>query len=193
MKRWRYYLCPSWVLASCAFLLDNIAFGFTARPLCLNSFGNPRTVVLDPPSTAFSYNGRRANQLNAVFDNSFSDSPIPVWAIVVVTLILGFAANAWIQTLLSGDRGLGNFLSDGSGFGQSKFQPLTTKDQDRAVSGDPLPWLRLPDLDFVEVAGQIKQGSTDSSVTTDVFSDTYDSSNDSSNDSGGDGGGDSSD
>jgi len=27
-------------------------------------------------------------------------------------------------------------------------------DKDRAVARDPLPWLKLPKLDFVEVAGQ---------------------------------------
>jgi predicted DNA-binding protein (UPF0251 family) len=63
---------------------------------------------------------------------------------------------------------LGSYLSDGSGYNKSKFKPIlpsngattTTTTQkkyndDRAVQGDdPLPWLRLPNLDFVEVAGQ---------------------------------------
>jgi hypothetical protein len=33
--------------------------------------------------------------------------------------------------------------------------------QDRAVSSDPLPWLRLPKLDYVEVAGQKDQARED--------------------------------
>jgi hypothetical protein len=94
---------------------------------------------------------------SSLFLSNTSDYPLPTWAVVVVALTLGIGANVWIQQLLSGDRGLGNFLSDGSGFGRSKFQPLSTKDQDRAVSSDPLPWLKLPQLDFVEVAGQQQQ------------------------------------
>jgi hypothetical protein len=34
-------------------------------------------------------------------------------------------------------------------------------DEDRAVSSDPLPWLRLPKLDYVEVAGQKDQARED--------------------------------
>jgi len=73
--------------------------------------------------------------------------------LLVAALVLGIAANGWIQRLLSGDQGLGSFLSDGSGFNKSGFKPVTG-DEDRAVSSDPLPWLRLPKLDFVDVAGQ---------------------------------------
>jgi len=74
--------------------------------------------------------------------------------LLVIALVLGIAANGWIQRMLSGDQGLGSFLSDGSGFNKSGFKPVTG-DEDRAVSsGDPLPWLRLPKLDYVDVAGQ---------------------------------------
>jgi hypothetical protein len=73
--------------------------------------------------------------------------------LLLVSLVLGVAANGWIQRLLNGEQGLSSFLSDGSGFNKSKFKPLRS-DGDRAVQSDPLPWLRLPRLDFVEVAGQ---------------------------------------
>jgi hypothetical protein len=72
--------------------------------------------------------------------------------LLLVSLVLGVAANGWIQRLLNGEQGLSSFLSDGSGFNKSKFKPLRS-DEDRAVQSDPLPWLRLPQLDFVEVAG----------------------------------------
>jgi hypothetical protein len=85
---------------------------------------------------------------------------------VIVALTIGALANGWIQRLLSGERGLGSFLSDGSGFQKSQFRPLSsnslrsgTMQQDRAVSSDPLPWLRLPKLDYVEVAGQKKSSA----------------------------------
>ena len=60
--------------------------------------------------------------------------------------------------MLKGDRGLGAFLSDGSGYSGSAFRPRRSDDRsgtDAPLSGpDPLPWLQLPKLDFVEVAGQ---------------------------------------
>jgi hypothetical protein len=118
----------------------------------------------------YQNHGSTTTRLNAIFDDdsSFaSNYPIPLWAVVALALSIGIGANVWIQQLLSGDRGLGNFLSDGSGFGRSKFQPLTTKDQDRAVSSDPLPWLRLPKFDFVEVAGQDNDGDGGSTSTAD--------------------------
>lgn len=73
--------------------------------------------------------------------------------LLLVALTLGVLANGWIQRMLSGEQGLASFLSDGAGFNKSGFKPLRG-DADRAVQSDPLPWLRLPDLDFVEVAGQ---------------------------------------
>lgn len=88
------------------------------------------------------------------------------WIPLVVTLALGLgiAANAWISRLLNGSQdptnkrsgkrsGLSAFLKDGSGYKKSGF---LWSDTDRAVSSDPLPWLVLPRLDFVEVAGQRK-------------------------------------
>ena len=72
-----------------------------------------------------------------------------------VAIGLGVAAQGFINQMLEGDQGLGAYLKDGSGYNKSGFRQATgstksTKDLDR----DPLPWLKLPQLDFVEVAGQ---------------------------------------
>lgn len=58
--------------------------------------------------------------------------------------------------MLRGDRGLSNFLKDGSGFQGSGYK--AGNDNDGPLAGpDPLPWLKLPKLDFVDVAGQEEQ------------------------------------
>jgi hypothetical protein len=140
------------------------------RAIRAHSFPPPHLALRRPHHGASTTSTTRQNALfdddtagssSTLFLSNTSDYPLPTWAVVVVALTLGIGANLWIQQLLSGDRGLGNFLSDGSGFGRSKFQPLSTKDQDRAVSSDPLPWLKLPKLDFVEVAGQQQQQQDD--------------------------------
>lgn len=78
--------------------------------------------------------------------------------IVSLALILGVAAQGFINSMVSGDRGLGAFLSDGSGFNRSNFKPVdrkSKKEDNAPLSGaDPLPWLKLPKLSYVEVAGQ---------------------------------------
>lgn len=82
------------------------------------------------------------------------DTFVPL--ILIIALSLGFAANGWINQLLKGHdnkSGLGAFLKDGSGYNRSGY---TMRDSDRAVQSDPLPWLKLPKFDFVEVAGQEK-------------------------------------
>eukprot|EP00429_Kryptoperidinium_foliaceum_P039094 CAMPEP_0176178424 /NCGR_PEP_ID=MMETSP0120_2-20121206/91422_1 /TAXON_ID=160619 /ORGANISM="Kryptoperidinium foliaceum, Strain CCMP 1326" /LENGTH=59 /DNA_ID=CAMNT_0017516577 /DNA_START=1 /DNA_END=177 /DNA_ORIENTATION=- len=53
--------------------------------------------------------------------------------------------------MLEGDQGLGAFLKDGSGYNKSGFQNIQGS---KGKSSDPLPWLKLPQLDFVEVSGQ---------------------------------------
>lgn len=76
-------------------------------------------------------------------------------------MIIGGAAQFLIQKQLQGDQGLGAFLKDGRGYSNSSFRPIL--DSDRAVSqGDPLPWLKLPKLDFVEVAGQSNSNNNNS-------------------------------
>lgn len=96
------------------------------------------------------------NQSDAILE-TLASPPI----LITVAFLLGVVANGWIQRLLSGERGLGSYLSDGKGYNKSKFQPLQG-DSDRAVQFDPLPWLKLPQLDFVEVAGQEPRQSSES-------------------------------
>jgi hypothetical protein len=82
-------------------------------------------------------------------------SPASILSLVVIAVTLGILANGWIARLLSGEQGLGSYLSDGSGYNKSAFRPILKKDmENRAVQSDPLPWLRLPQVDFVDVAGQ---------------------------------------
>ena len=79
----------------------------------------------------------------------FSSGPV----VVGMALILGVAAQGFINNMASGDRGLGAFLQDGRGLQGSGFS--TKKGEgDSLQGGDPLPWLKLPELGFVEVAGQ---------------------------------------
>lgn len=70
---------------------------------------------------------------------------------LVTAIILLVAAQGFINTLTSGNQGLGAFLKDGSGYNKSAFTPFQEKSNS---SDDPLPWLKLPTLDFVDVAGQ---------------------------------------
>lgn len=55
---------------------------------------------------------------------------------------------------------MGAFLSDGSGYNKSGFKARSKKGtEDSAVSDDPLPWLKLPQLDYVDVVGQPKRSA----------------------------------
>ena len=75
--------------------------------------------------------------------------------VVGVALGLGITAQGFINQMLEGDQGLGAFLKDGSGYNKSGFRTKTAKKPlSTSTSNDPLPWLKLPQLDFVEVAGQ---------------------------------------
>lgn len=86
-------------------------------------------------------------------DTLLVDTELPLVPVVLVTaLVLGVAAQSWINSLLSGDQGLGAYLKDGNGYSGSGFRPRQSTDA--TDDGDPLPWLKLPKLDFVEVAGQ---------------------------------------
>jgi len=97
----------------------------------------------------------------------FVDVPLDAPIVVCVAVLLAFFAQSWINSLLGGDQGLGAFLSDGKGFGNSGFKPRSRPITDeRAIPGDitkplggpdPLPWLKLPELDYVDVAGQPKK------------------------------------
>jgi hypothetical protein len=135
----------------------------------LHENGNSHRILTPGTATRFQYSNSRSStpvvkrrvhcptpRLSATIvdpSDSLSLSP-PI--LLLVALALGIAANGFIQQMLQGERGLGSFLSDGAGFNKSKFQPLKA-DEERAVRSDPLPWLKLPRLDFVEVAGQEKK------------------------------------
>ena len=68
-----------------------------------------------------------------------------------VALLIFAAAQTFINQMLNGEEGLGAFLKDGSGYNRSGFNKVT----DQKERDDPLPWLKLPKFDFVEVAGQV--------------------------------------
>lgn len=82
--------------------------------------------------------------------NDIMSSSTPI--VLLVALVLLVAAQGFINQLASGDQGLGAYLKDGSGYNKSAYKPNTTNKD--VTSDDPLPWLSLPKLDFVDVAGQ---------------------------------------
>jgi len=95
-------------------------------------------------------------------ENQFLPSnPMTTPLIVILALILLIASQTFINSMLSGDRGLAAFLRDGAGFQKSAFKERKPNAfgkvdaEDSSLSNkDPLPWLKLPELDFVEVKGQ---------------------------------------
>lgn len=92
--------------------------------------------------------------------SSVSDLELPLvpFAVISSIILLG-AAQSWINFLLRGESGLGAFLSDGSGYNKSGFKSQRKmNDMD-----DPLPWLKLPRFDYVDVAGQPKLPSMNES------------------------------
>ena len=95
---------------------------------------------------------------------STSSSMMPI-VITFVALIIGIAAQSFINQMIQGEDGLGAYLQDGTGYNKSNFR-VTKKnkgkrniydiDNDDDKEIDPLPWLQLPQFDFVDVAGQEK-------------------------------------
>jgi hypothetical protein len=101
------------------------------------------------------------------FEASPLDVPLGVPLVVFVAVLLAFSAQSWINSLLGGDQGLGAYLSDGYGFNRSGFKQRrrSSNDYGGVIPGDtskplggpdPFPWLKLPELDFVDVSGQPK-------------------------------------
>jgi hypothetical protein len=108
--------------------------------------------------------------LTASAVDSFSGGSANTLIIVVLALGLGVAANGWIGQLMNGSggkkSGLADFLRDGRGYQNSAF---SMDDSERAVSsGDPLPWLKLPKFDYVQVAGQEDNGGDDAQVIAEL-------------------------
>lgn len=91
-------------------------------------------------------------------------SELPSLPITLLAILLLVASQLFINRMLSGDQGLGAYLKDGRGVGKSSFRPLSMDDKTRAVASDPLPWLKLPKLDYVQVAGQ-EDEEVDSSLS----------------------------
>lgn len=93
----------------------------------------------------------------------------PPFLVAAVALVLLVAAQTFINQMLEGDRGLGAFLRDGSGYRKSGFRAKTARDDDgggrQRRPSDPLPWLSLPRLDYVDVAGQPTLAEQDESET----------------------------
>ena len=113
-------------------------------------------------------------------DLSVETPELPNLLVPFVAFVLLVASQSFINQMLNGDQGLGAFLKDGRGVGRSSFRPLSLEDKNRAVASDPLPWLKLPKLDYVEVAGQATQremssmvGGDDDAVERPVDSDEY--------------------
>jgi len=94
-----------------------------------------------------------------LYNDSLSETPsLPSVPLVAATaLVLFVAAQGWINSLASGEDGLGAFLQDGKKYKGSNFK--LRENSNRAATKDPLPWLKLPQLDFVEVAGQERDKS----------------------------------
>jgi hypothetical protein len=94
------------------------------------------------------------------------DIDLSPFVVAGVALLLLIAAQTFINQMLEGDQGLGAYLRDGSGYNKSGFRTVgpnrkkkkntarTFSESSSSSSSDPLPWLKLPQLTFVEVAGQ---------------------------------------
>lgn len=86
--------------------------------------------------------------------NEIMSSGTPI--ALVAAMLLFVAAQGFINQLVSGNQGLGAYLKDGSGYNKSAFSPNS---QEMNNQDDPLPWLSLPKLDFVDVKGQDDDGA----------------------------------
>ena len=117
-------------------------------------------------SAAFSLNSLSlSSSVSSEFDTTnflLPDNPLlsPL-AVVLLAIVLLVSAQTFINGMLEGDQGLGAFLRDGSGYNRSGYRPNKNKNNENGTeTKDPLPWLKLPKLDFVEVAGQESRGSS---------------------------------
>ncbi|VEU35716.1 unnamed protein product [Pseudo-nitzschia multistriata] len=122
------------------------------RSVCLGSSSMIRS---GPPSLSSSslLSGIQTTEMDTSMFLLPDNPLLSPLLIATVALVLLISAQSFINKMLEGDQGLGAFLSDGSGFNRSGFRPSNRGD-DGGKDKDPLPWLKLPRLDFVEVAGQ---------------------------------------
>jgi hypothetical protein len=122
----------------------------------------PDTAIVPPYSSVFwpsmPVSLTTLRDLNEGMNNVSLNAPA-TGAIVIAAAVLLILAQSFINKMLEGDQGLGAFLSDGSGYQKSAFRPK--RKQNETPDQDPLPWLKLPKLDFVEVAGQSREMADD--------------------------------
>lgn len=124
----------------------------TASAFCIHSSTNIRTIkpwiARDPPVflSASSDLDYAMQQSNLLYDLQ------PRGVVILVAIVLGVLSQVLINSMLKGDQGLSAFLSDGKGYGKSRFRPYN-KGKDYPKE-DPLPWLKLPKFSYVEVKGQ---------------------------------------
>jgi hypothetical protein len=135
------------------FAIFERAESFVARPWTPSQRRNDSGgLARKPPSSSSSTSSSLGHVIINIDDPMFMPDSTPL-LVVAVALGLLVAAQTFINQMLEGDRGLAAFLRDGSGYNKSGFQSGKKKSQS---SSDPLPWLKLPQLDFVDVAGQEK-------------------------------------
>lgn len=136
------------------FNLPNFRHGASSVCMSLSTPASLSTLHLSSSSSSLLY----ANEAE------LQELPLAIpFVIVIGAVILAITAQSWINFLLRGDQGLGAFLSDGTGYNKSGFKPRSKlvnagASNDAALEGsDPLPWLNLPRLDYVDVVGQPKR------------------------------------
>jgi hypothetical protein len=123
-------------------------------PLASPATTSPNVCRLPKPANNgryFQHYGTVAQSLS-LDDNVMMESGTP-W-LLLAALVLGFSAQGFINQMLKGDQGLAAFLKDGSGYNKSAYRPEQSRETSSSSSSDPLPWLSLPKLDFIDVAGQ---------------------------------------
>jgi hypothetical protein len=124
----------------------------TCFPLGTATTTTTTTTILS--SSPFSFTD---TNLMLISNNNVTTPAVAVIVIIAVGLLI--AAQSFINQMLEGDQGLAAFLKDGSGYNKSAFRSMQRQQQkqqqrQKSSSKDPLPWLKLPQLDFVDVAGQ---------------------------------------
>ncbi len=110
-----------------------------------------RTLIPRHYAQSFLPSSRPSQSVVTLSDTYFPIFDASPLIVVAVALGLGVTAQGFINQMLEGDQGLGAYLKDGSGYNKSGFRKASSKGE---KGKDPLPWLKLPQLDFVEVAGQ---------------------------------------
>ena len=105
-----------------------------------------------PKPLSLKQSGSTCQSSSRLQSSALPDPEINPLFVVGVAAVLGVAAQGFINQMLEGDQGLGAYLKDGSCYNKSGFRRMNGIEDESTK--DPLPWLKLPRLDFVEVAGQ---------------------------------------